>query len=138
MVKIVKVDPNSRAEHAGIVDGDILVSINGRAISDVVDYRFFLAEKSILLKLSRSGEEFEVTIKKQQYDDIGLDFETPLMDKKHSCENKCVFFEKPNARDLLKCLKFMKYKNSSGNMTVMHGSDTFRSVLCPCGRKLWR
>ena len=84
MVKIISVDKHSRAASAGILAGDNLISINNREICDVLDYRFFLAEKSILLKLSRESECFEVTIKKQQYDDIGLDFETPLMDKKHS------------------------------------------------------
>ena len=120
MVKIVSVEPKSRAASAGILPGDILLSISGREICDVLDYRFFLAEKSILLKLSRSGEEFEVTIKKQQYDDIGLDFETPLMDKKHSCENKCVFcFIDQLPKGMRKTLYF---KDDDSRLSFLHGN----------------
>ena len=91
MVKITDVLPNSRAQKAGIIAGDILVSINKKEINDVLDYRFYLACKSVLLVVTRDGKKRKFKIKKQEYDDIGLDFETPLMDKKHSCENKCVF-----------------------------------------------
>lgn len=120
MVKIVSVEPRSRAASAGILAGDILLSISGREINDVLDYRFFLAERSILLKLSRNGEEYEVTIKKQQYDDIGLDFETPLMDKKHSCENKCVFcFIDQLPRGMRKTLYF---KDDDSRLSFLHGN----------------
>ena len=91
MVPITDVLPRSRAAKAGLLPGDLLLSINGREIGDVLDYRFYLAEREVLLTVSRKGETLEFRIKKQEYDDIGLDFETPLMDKKHSCENKCVF-----------------------------------------------
>ena len=91
MVIIQSVAPGSRAEKVGVLAGDVLCSINGRAVNDVLDYRFFLADTTVCLGLTRGGETMEVTIRKQEYDDIGLDFETPLMDKKHSCENKCIF-----------------------------------------------
>ena len=39
----------------------------------------------------RNGEEMDVVVKKDEYDDLGLEFETFLMDKKQSCCNKCVF-----------------------------------------------
>ena len=88
MVQITEVAAQSRAAKQGICSGDVLLSINGHEIRDVLDYRFFLAEKNISLCLSREGEVYTVSIHKQEYDDIGLSFETPLMDKKHTCENK--------------------------------------------------
>jgi putative radical SAM enzyme (TIGR03279 family) len=120
MVRIESVDKNSRAYTAGILAGDVLISINGREICDVLDYRFFLAERSILLKLSRDGAEYETVIKKQQYDDIGLDFETPLMDKKHSCENKCVFcFIDQLPKGMRKTLYF---KDDDSRLSFLHGN----------------
>ena len=120
MVKITHVSAGSRAEIVGIAAGDNLISINGREISDVLDYRFFLAERSVTLKLSRDGSDFEVSIKKQQYDDIGLDFETPLMDKKHSCENKCVFcFIDQLPRGMRKTLYF---KDDDSRLSFLHGN----------------
>ena len=87
MVEVTGVLPRSKAEKAGVLVGDILLEINSRPINDVLDYRFRLAEESVTLKLHRGADIVEVKIKKDTYDDIGLEFGTPLMDKKHRCEN---------------------------------------------------
>jgi len=91
MVKITSVCPASRAARAGILAGDVLVSINENQINDVLDYRFYLSERSVTLSLLRGETPYSVTVRKGEYDDIGLDFETPLMDKKHTCTNGCIF-----------------------------------------------
>ena len=91
MVKITEVERGSLAERAGIMAGDVLLSINENEICDVLDYRFYLTERRVTLALSRGDGSLSVEIKKGEYDDIGLGFETPLMDKKQSCRNKCVF-----------------------------------------------
>ncbi len=91
MVPIVCVEKGSLAEKAGIFPGDILLSIDSHPIRDVLDYRFFLTEPSITLALRRGDKDFSLTIKKGRYDDIGLDFDTFLMDKKKHCANKCIF-----------------------------------------------
>jgi putative radical SAM enzyme (TIGR03279 family) len=91
MVTITGVEQGSRAARHGVQAGDILISINGREIRDVLDYRFHLANTTIELVLHRGAELVNVTLHKREYDDIGLDFETPLMDKKQRCENKCIF-----------------------------------------------
>jgi len=120
MVKITDVLPRSRAEKAGIRADDMLVSINGREINDVLDYRFHLANSVVVLSLSRENETYEVTIKKSEYDDIGLDFETPLMDKKHSCENKCIFcFIDQLPKGLRKSLYF---KDDDSRLSFLHGN----------------
>ncbi len=120
MVKIELVESGSRAFRAGVMRGDILKEINGREINDVLDYRFFLAEKDVALTLIRNGEELTVNIKKSQYDDIGLDFETPLMDQKHSCENKCIFcFIDQLPRGMRKTLYF---KDDDSRLSFLHGN----------------
>ncbi len=91
MVEITGVERKSYAEKAGIIPGDKLISINENEITDVLDYRFYMTEKKLDIALCRNGEKVSVSIKKPQYDDIGLEFETYLMDKKHSCRNKCIF-----------------------------------------------
>ena len=120
MVPITDVLPKSRAAKAEIRVGDCLLSINGKEINDVLDYRFYLAEESIVLILLRDGKELSVRIKKKEYDDIGLDFETPLMDKKHSCENKCVFcFIDQLPRGLRSSLYF---KDDDSRLSFLHGN----------------
>ena len=120
MVEICNVLPRSRAAKAGIRAGDLLVAINGHEISDVLDYRFYLAECRIALSLLRNGTPYEARIKKQEYDDIGLEFETPLMDKKHSCENKCVFcFIDQLPKGLRSSLYF---KDDDSRLSFLHGN----------------
>lgn len=120
MVKIISVDANSRAQKVGICENDILVSINGREINDVLDYRFHLANKRIDICILRCAEELHFSISKAEYDDIGLDFETPLMDKKHSCENKCIFcFIDQLPKGLRKTLYF---KDDDSRLSFLHGN----------------
>ena len=91
MVTIQSVEQGSRAEKAGIRSGDILISINGNKIADVLDYRFYLIDRTLSLLLHRGPELITAEIHKGEYDDIGLEFETYLMDKKQTCRNKCIF-----------------------------------------------
>ncbi len=91
MVRISSVENGSLAAKKRIRAGDELLSVNGFAIEDVLDYRFYLTERRVVLLLSRDGKTHKVKIKKDEYEDIGLSFETPLMDKKHTCRNKCIF-----------------------------------------------
>ena len=120
MVTITDVAPRSRAAKQGIMAGDVLVSINGRAVTDVLDYRFFLTDTEVTLSLLRNGEPYEVVIRKQEYDDIGLDFETPLMDRKHTCENKCIFcFIDQLPKGMRKTLYF---KDDDSRLSFLHGN----------------
>ena len=91
MVTVYEIVPGSRAEKAGINAGDILHTVNGHEIRDVLDYRFYMTESRLELALSRNGVFFQVKIHKETYTDIGLEFETYLMDKKQSCRNRCIF-----------------------------------------------
>ena len=91
MVVIKSVEEKSMAQKAGIKPGDFLLSVNGNEINDVLDYRFYLVDEKLSLILRRGEKEYPVKIEKDEYDDIGLDFETYLMDEKRSCRNKCVF-----------------------------------------------
>ena len=120
MVEITEVHGHSRAEKAGVHAGDILLSINGKAIVDVLDYRFYLADSHITLALRRDGNDFTVSIDKREYDDIGLEFATPLMDKKHRCENKCIFcFIDQLPKGLRDTLYF---KDDDSRLSFLHGN----------------
>ena len=91
MVLITGVEKASIADKAGVRGGDYLIKINGCEINDVLDYRFYITENKITLTIHRGEELFDIDIKKPQYEDIGLEFESFLMDKQHSCRNKCIF-----------------------------------------------
>ena len=120
MVKILAVLPRSIAEKAGIRGGDMLVSINQNEIRDVLDYRFYLTDTNVSITLLRDDKSYTVHINKGEYDDIGLSFETPLMDKKHSCTNKCVFCFidqlPPGMRESL------YFKDDDDRLSFLHGN----------------
>ena len=120
MVKIVSVEERSYAKKAGIRPLDNLISINGNEICDVLDYRFYLADKVVKLLLDRDGKEYSVKIKKGEYDDIGLEFETPLMDKKQSCRNGCIFcFIDQNPEGMREPIYF---KDDDSRLSFIHGN----------------
>lgn len=84
---IKEVETGSPAERAGIIAGDELISINGHNIRDVLDYKFYSYDKRLKIELARK----KVKVKKDEGEDLGLVFETYLMDKAKRCANNCVF-----------------------------------------------
>lgn len=120
MVKICGVDRGSLAETAGIQPEDYLIKINGEDINDVLDYRFHIANKIIALTIHRGEELFDINIKKDEYEDIGLEFESFLMDKQRSCHNKCIFcFIDQNPHGLRETIYF---KDDDSRMSFLTGS----------------
>ena len=120
MVRITSVEENSYAKKAGIKPLDTLVAINGNEIRDVLDYRFYLAERIIRLELVGEKGKYSVRIKKNEYDDIGLEFETPLMDKKQTCRNACIFcFIDQNPDGMRKPIYF---KDDDSRLSFIHGN----------------
>ncbi len=91
-VVIYRVEPDSAAMDAGIEPGDFLLSVNGQAVEDIFDYRFLTTDTNLLLEIEKkNGELWEIEIEKDEYEDLGLDFEDPLIAEAKSCCNKCVF-----------------------------------------------
>ena len=120
MVKIVAVEERSHAKKAGIKPGDILITVNGNEINDVLDYRFYMTEMLVALTLESDGKQYNVKIKKGEYDDIGLEFATPLMDEKHSCRNGCIFcFIDQNPEGMRESIYF---KDDDSRLSFIHGN----------------
>lgn len=90
--KISEVANNSKAKKAGIKPGDNLLFINDNEIIDVLDYMYYSSDSPLSLKLEDSKKNlYSVLINNDDYEDLGLTFETYLMDSEKSCKNKCVF-----------------------------------------------
>ena len=91
-VIVKEVLKGSPAAKAGIKSGDTLVSINGNDIMDVLDYRFYqMQEKLVLSFINKRGKIKTRRVKKRENAELGMNFDTYLMDKQHSCLNKCIF-----------------------------------------------
>lgn len=120
-VKISEIDAGSIAEKKKISAGDELISINGNEINDVLDYRFYINDTKLLLSLkTAAGKSKLVLIRKDEFEDIGLGFETYLMDKQRSCKNKCIFcFIDQLPKGLRKSLYF---KDDDSRLSFLFGN----------------
>lgn len=95
--RITEVDRGSIAHELGIRPGDLLVSMNGEIVRDLIDYQALSAQCEMSLTIERSGETVEFSFEKDDYEPLGLNFAENLMSGVRCCANKCVFcFEDQN------------------------------------------
>lgn len=122
-VRITGVEPGTPAIRAKIVPGDTLISINGNPITDVLDYRFYMTDEVLNLLLCNQEKEVRtVLVKKDEYEDLGLEFETYLMDKQMGCRNKCIFcFVDQTPKGMRPSLYF---KDDDTRMSFLFGNYT--------------
>lgn len=119
-VKIYNVTKGSHAEKAGIKSGETLLAINSNEIVDVLDYRFYQVNRQLSLEISDGENIRTVEITKGEYEEIGLEFETYLMDEQHSCRNKCIFcFIDQLPKGLRKSLYF---KDDDSRLSFLFGN----------------
>ena len=70
--KIASIDPGSPAQRAHLRVGERLLSINGKPIEDVLDYRFYAYDPKLTLVLEEeNGKQRTVKIRKAEGEDIG-------------------------------------------------------------------
>ena len=92
MTRIQSVDPHSPAKRAGVRPGETLTHVNGRPIVDVLDYKFYTYDPRLSETLCGwEGGVCTVRVRKEEGEDLGLNFQTYLMDKARSCANRCIF-----------------------------------------------
>ena len=88
---ISKIENGSPLKHRVHI-GDTLLAINGNRVHDVLDYKFFGYDPEVSVTVrTPEGVEHTVHVAKAEGQDLGLEFETYLMDKPRSCANNCVF-----------------------------------------------
>ena len=90
-VKIISVVKGSICHKIGIKSGDNLVSINDNEIVDVFDYQFYAAENKLKIVVERNNETLTFNVRKEPFDDLGLEFSSYLMDEQKRCRNNCIF-----------------------------------------------
>ena len=87
-VKIKNVKRFSACGLHGINSGDLLLSVDGNEIEDVLDYDFYMTDGKVSLEFLCGEKTKTVKTTKEK---CGLEFETYLMDKQQGCKNKCIF-----------------------------------------------
>ena len=89
---IEEICKDSIAEEIGLEIGDILVSVDGTNVADILDYKYLISDNYIVLNIEKqNGEIWEIEIEKEFDEDLGIIFANSLIDKAKSCKNKCIF-----------------------------------------------
>lgn len=90
--KIMGIDKNSLAEEIGIQVGDLLYSINGNLIKDIIDYQFYSQDDFLVVEIEKPNREiWEIEIEKAYDEELGLQFEGIVFDRMKVCKNRCIF-----------------------------------------------
>ena len=79
--RIMKVLPASIAEEMDIKPGDCLLKINDQEMDDIFDYQYLVEDEYLEVLIEKpSGEEWLLEIDKDADEDLGIEFESGLMD----------------------------------------------------------
>ena len=118
---ITSVMPDSIAEEVGIEENDILLSVNGEKIVDIIDYRFLTNDEEIVLEIQKpNGEIWDYEIEKDYGEELGLEFGGGIMDKAKTCSNKCMFcFIDQNPKGMRESLYF---KDDDSRLSFLQGN----------------
>jgi putative radical SAM enzyme (TIGR03279 family) len=89
MVRVARVAANSIAEELGIVPGTELSAVNGRALSDFLDWEFLTADDELAIDARLpDGEEVIYEIERPEGESLGIELEPPTVRR---CANRCEF-----------------------------------------------
>src|SRR5574344_1785522 len=87
-----KVEKNSIAEELEISSGDVIVSIDGKKMTDLIDYNYMCKSELLTLEIKKkNGEIEEIELEKDFDEDLGIIFESAVFDRIKPCLNHCIF-----------------------------------------------
>ncbi|MCB9388598.1 MAG: PDZ domain-containing protein [Acidimicrobiia bacterium] len=88
---VVSVTSDSPAARADVRVGDEILSINGVAPRDVLEYRMLVDSSPLELDIVRAGLELSVAVEKNPGEPIGIEVHSAVFDRVVTCDNHCPF-----------------------------------------------
>lgn len=90
--RIARIRSGSIAEELEILPHDLLLSINGHAVNDILDYQFYSQEDFIIMEIEKENKEiWSLEIEKEYDEELGIEFTELVFDRMKSCQNRCIF-----------------------------------------------
>ncbi|WP_196599525.1 DUF512 domain-containing protein [Pectinatus frisingensis] len=119
--KIIKVNKGGLAEELGLLAGDLVIAVNGRKLSDIIDLSFAFADESIELLIEHiDGQQETIAFDKDYDEELGVEFESAVFNGIRNCGNKCCFcFVDQIAPDMRSSLSI---KDDDYRMSFLYGN----------------
>lgn len=119
--RVVRVLPESIAEEMEICKGDKIISINGKRLNDIIDYLYAVVDDFLEIEVEKpDGQVWVLEIDKDYDEEVGIEFENPIIDQAKSCKNNCIFCFvdqlPPNMRDSL------YFKDDDSRLSFLQGN----------------
>jgi putative radical SAM enzyme (TIGR03279 family) len=91
--RISSISPDSPASSVDLAVGDELVSVNGKAPTDIIEYQQLIDGDVVILVVQREGEALsrKVTVRKAEGQPLGLGIDSAVFDRIRTCDNHCTF-----------------------------------------------
>jgi putative radical SAM enzyme (TIGR03279 family) len=118
-VLVADVRPRTAAARAGLRAGDRILTINGHALRDAIDFQFHAGDERLRLTLERDGARRAVELARRA-GRVGVELAPPRPKDIATCANKCVFcFIHQNPKGLRKSLYV---KDDDFRLSFLHGN----------------
>lgn len=128
--EVAVVEPDSIACSAGLLPGDVIVSINNNTVHDTIDFMFYKDEEALDLTVIRNSKKIKFKLALEEGKDIGLEIK-PF--KIRTCTNKCIFcFVGQLPKGLRKTLYI---KDEDYRMSFLYGNYVTLTNLSPADKK---
>lgn len=128
--EIEKVIPDGIASSAGIAAGDVITSINGHRVNDIIDYMFHRNDGELNIAVMRKDRRLSFKLSAAEGQDIGIEIR-PFKIK--VCSNKCVFcFVSQLPKGLRRTLYI---KDEDYRMSFLYGNYVTLTNLSPQDKK---
>ena len=83
---------DSIAEELELEANDIILKINNKEVSDLIDFNFEILNEFLTLEVQKKDGSIEILeIEKDYNDQLGIIFESAVFDKIKLCKNHCIF-----------------------------------------------
>ena len=118
-VVVAAVRARTPAAEAGLHAGDRILTVNGHAVRDAIDFQFHAAEERLALRVERAGapQALRVICGARP---VGVELEAPRPGEIATCANKCVFcFIHQLPRGMRKSLYV---KDDDFRLSFLHGN----------------
>ncbi len=122
MCEIIRVAEGSPAEIAGIRAGDILIDIAGNEVNDILDLMYYQASPLLKVRVRRGEKDLVFTVRKEEYEDSGMEFASYLMDGKRTCANHCIFCFIDQLPDDKPIRQTLRFKDDDTRLSLIMGN----------------